>query len=122
MAAGRARQTHGTRARDVDGGTRSHARLHRAMESSGENIRQQRQVADLLHGLFFVGELDEVEIGVGYQDVFGLSSYPSAHIHIAISRARTSRIDGEADTGLAFPAIAAAPAGDVERHSDQVTD
>src|SRR6185295_7268435 len=46
----------------------------------------------------------------------------SAHIHIAVSRARTGRIHGQADAGLAFAAIAAAPAGDVERNGNQVTD
>ncbi len=68
----------------------------------------------------FVGELDQVEIGVRNQNIFRLAAHPSAHVHVAVSGAGTRRIHGQADSGLAFPAIAAAPAGDVERHGDQV--
>ncbi len=69
-----------------------------------------------------VGELDQVEIGVRNQNVFRLAADPSAHVHIAVSGARTRRIHGQADSGLAFAAIAAAPARDVERHGNEVAD
>ena len=70
----------------------------------------------------FVGELDQVEIGVGNQNVFGLAAHPSAHVDVAVGGAGPRRIHGEADSGLAFPAVAASPARDVERHGDQVAD
>ena len=72
--------------------------------------------------LFFVGEFDQVEIGVGHHNIFRLPADPAAHVHIAIRRARPRRIHGEADARLAFAAVAAAPAGDVERHGHQIAD
>src|SRR5262249_25026004 len=45
---------------------------------------------------------------------------PSAHIDVAIGRAGTSRVHRETDTGLAFAAIAATSAGNVEGNGDDV--
>src|SRR5207247_560881 len=59
-------------------------------------------------------------IGVGNHDILGLSADPAAHIDVAVGRAGAGGIDGEADAGLAFKAIAAAAAGDVEGNGDQV--
>src|SRR5581483_2126764 len=108
--------------RDVDRGTRPDARLHATVEPRREDVGEQGEVLDLLHRLFLVGEFDQVEIGVGDHDVFRLSADPSAHVHIAVGRARTGGIHGQADARFAFAAIAAAPAGDVERDGDQVAD
>ena len=57
-------QANRPRARDVDGRTRTNARRHRAVITGRENVGQQRQVADLRHGLRLVGELQQVEVGV----------------------------------------------------------
>ena len=54
--------------------------------------------------------------------VFGLAADPAAHVDIAVSRAGPRRIHVQADAGLAFLAVAAAAAGDVERHRHQVAD
>src|ERR1035438_7351381 len=51
-----------------------------------------------------------------------LPIYPAAHIHVAVSRARPGWVDVQADARFAVFAVAAAPAGDVERHRNQVTD
>ena len=77
---------------------------------------------DLGHGAILVREFQQVEIGVGDHDVFRLAADPAAHVDVAVGRAGPRRIDVQADAGLAFLAIAAAPAGDVERHRDQVAD
>src|SRR5258708_29036403 len=92
------------------------------MEAGGENVGEQREIPDLRHGLFFIGKLEEVEIGIGNHNVFGLSTDPAPHIDIAIRRTRPRGIDGKANPGLALAAVPAAAAGDVEWHSDEITD
>jgi hypothetical protein len=67
-------------------------------------------------------ELDEIEVGIRNHDEFRLTADPAAHIDVAVSSARPSRIYGETDPRLAFAAIATAAAGDVERHGADVTD
>ena len=94
--------------------------VNRAVIAGGENVGEQGQILDLRHRLLSVRELDQVEIGVGNQNVFRLSADPSTHVDIAVSGARTRRIHGQTDAGLAFAAIAAASAGDVERNGDKV--
>jgi len=54
--------------------------------------------------------------------VFGLAADPAAHIHVAVGRAGPRGIHVQADAGLAFLAVAAAPAGDVERYRNNVSD
>src|SRR5690606_15903137 len=68
-----------------------------------------------------VGELQQVPVGIGHQDVLSLAADPAAHVDIAVGAARTVRVDVEADAGLALLAVAAPAAGDVERHRAEVT-
>ena len=115
-------ETDGTRACNIDGSTRTHSCRHRTVIPRGENVGQQRQVQDLRHRFLFVGELEQVEIGVGHHHVFGLAADPTAHIDVTVRRARTRRVHGQADSRLAFAAIPAAAAGDVERHGHEIAD
>ena len=68
-----------------------HAGGYGAVIAGRENVREQRQVLDLRHRLGFVGELQQVEIGVGNHHVLGLPANPSAHVHIAVSGAGPRR-------------------------------
>ena len=109
-------------ARDVDDRARPHARGDGSVVTRGEDIGEQGQVFDLRHGLIPVRELQQVEVGVGHHHVFGLSADPAAHVDVAVRGARTGGVNVQADAGLAFLAVAAAPAGDIERHRDDVAD
>ena len=53
-------------------------------------------------------------------DVVGLPALPAAEVE-AVGRARHVGIRGHADLGVLLPAVAAAPAGDVERDRNEVT-
>ena len=112
----------GTCTGDVDRRTHTDPGADRTVEPGGEDVREHREVEDLLHRLVLVRELQEVPIGVGHEHILGLTADPTAHIDIPVGRARTIGIDVEADAGLAFPAVPAATAGDVERHRDEVAD
>ncbi len=92
------------------------------METGREDVREHGQVEDLLHRLFLVGELEQVPVGVGNQDVLGLTADPAAHVDVAVRRSGPIRVDVLADAGLALLAVATAAAGDVERHGDEVAD
>ena len=96
--------------------------VYSAVIPGRENVGQQRQVLDLGHRLGFVRKLQQVEIGIGNHHVFRLAADPAAHIDVAVSRAGPRRIHVQADPGLAFFAIPAAPAGDVERDRAEVAD
>ena len=122
MTGGGAGQSDRTRAGNVNDRARTDARGDRAVIAGREDVGEQREVLDLRHRAIFVREFEQVEIGVGHHDVLRLAADPAAHIDIAVGRARTCRIDVQADAGLAFFAVAAAPAGDVERHGNQVAD
>src|SRR6202012_3191728 len=106
----------------VHRGTRLDPGRHRAVEAGREDVRQHGQVLDLGQGLVLVGELEQVPVGVGHHHVLGLAADPAAHVHVAVGRARPVRVDVEADAGLAFLAVLAPPAGDVERHAGQGAD
>ena len=99
---------------DVDGRARPDAGGVGAVEAGREDVRQHRQVEDLLHRLVLVGELQEVPVGVRDHHVLGLAADPAAHVDVAVRRARPVRVDVQADAGVALLAVAAAPAGDVE--------
>ena len=92
----------------------------RAVIAGGENVGEQRQVFDLGHRLVGVGEFQQVEVGVGNHDILGLSADPAAHVDVAVRRAGPGGIHVQADAGFSFLAVAAAAAGDVERHGDDV--
>ena len=100
--------------------TGADARGDGAVVAGGEDVGEEREVLDFFHRLGLVGEFEEVEIGVGNHDVFGLAADPPAHVHVPVGRAGAGGVDVEADSGSAFLAVAAAPAGDVEWHADDV--
>src|SRR5690606_11925173 len=88
----------------------------------GEDVRQHGQVEDLVHRLVLVGEPQQVPVGVGHQHVLRLPTGPAAHVDVAVRRARTFRVDVEADARVPLLAVATAPARDVERYGAQVAD
>ena len=108
------------RAGDVDGAPGLHARGHAAVVAGREDVRQHRQVEDLLHRLRLVGELEAVEVRVRDHHVLGLAADPAAHVDVAVRRAGPLGVHGEADAGVLLLAVATAPAGDVERHGHEV--
>ena len=85
-----------------------------------QNVGQTGQIAYLCHGLSLVGEFQQVEVRVGNHDVVGLAAYPSAHVHVAVCRARPRWIDIQTDASGAFLAVSAATAGNVKRYRDQI--
>ena len=92
------------------------------MITGRQDVGEAGQVADLLHGLVAIRQFQQVEVGVGHQHVLGLAAGPVAHVNIAVGTAGTRRVDRQAHAGVHFLAAAAAAAGDVERHRDQITD
>ena len=114
------RQADRSGSRHVDGRAGRHAGGRRAVVAGGEDVRQHREVPDLLEGLIAVGKLEQVEVRERDHHVLGLPADPAAHVDVAVCRARPRRIDVEADTRLAFVAHPAPPAGDVERHRADV--
>src|ERR1039457_6188323 len=118
----RGRQPHGASAGDVHRGAGGDAGGVRAVITGGEDVREHGEIADLLHGLVLVGELQQVEVRVGNHDVLGLAADPATHVDVAVRRAGTVRVDVQADAGLALLAVAAVAAGDVERHAAVVAD
>src|SRR5690606_29932736 len=110
------------RARDVHRRPGGDARGVGAVVAGGEDVRQHGQVEDLLHGLVAVRELQAVEVGEGHHHVLGLPAFPAAHVDVAVGRPGAARVDVEADPRLPLPAVAAPPAGDVERDRDDVPD
>src|SRR5215216_710030 len=105
---------------DIDGRAGGHPGGPGAVVAGREDVRQHGQVPDLGHGLVLVGELEQVEVGVGDGHVPGLAAQPAAHVDIAVGGAGPGRVDVLADAGVALLAVAAAPAGDVEGDADQV--
>src|SRR5215208_2365669 len=107
---------------DIDRRAGGHPGGVRAVVAGREDVRQHGQVADLLHRLVLVGELEQVPVGVGDGHVLGLAAQPAAHVDIAVGGAGPGRVDVLADAGVALLAVAAAAAGDVEGDADQVAD
>jgi hypothetical protein len=118
----RGRQADRAGAGDVDRRARLHAGRVGAVEPGREDVRQHRQVEDLLHRLILVGELQEVPVGVRDHDVLGLAADPTAHVHVPVGGARPIGVRVQADARLALLAVTTAPTGDVEGHRDEVTD
>ena len=117
----RGSQPNGAPARDVDRRAGTYPSRVRAVEAGREDVRQHRQVEDFLHRLLFVGELEQVPVGVRDHHVLGLATDPAAHVDIAVCRAGAVRVDVEADTGFTLLAVATASTGDVEGHRDEVS-
>src|SRR4029453_8449450 len=107
---------------DVDGRAGGHPGGPGAVVAGREDVRQHGQVPDLGHGLVAVGELEQVEVGIGDGHVLGLAAQPAAHVDIAVGGPGPGRVDVLTDPGVAFFAVAAAPTGDVEGDADQVAD
>ena len=120
VSGGRSGEPDGACTGDVDDRADAAARVDGSVEAGGEDVREHGEVFDLGHGLIFVGEGNEVEVGVGNEDVFGLAADPSAHIDVAVGSAGAAGIDVEADAGFLRAAGAAASAGDVEGDGDEV--
>ncbi len=106
----------------VDDGADLNACGDGSVEAGGEDVGEHGEVFDLRHGLGLVGEFDEVEVGVGDHDEFGLAADPAAHVDVAVGSAGAAGIDVEADAGLLLAAGAAAAAGYVEGDCDEVAD
>ena len=104
---------------DVHRRSRSDSRLDAPVEASWQDVREEGEVFDLRHCLVFVGELQQLEVGIGDHHVIGLPALPVAQIE-AVGPARDLGIGGHADLGVLLPAVAAAPASHVERDRDQV--
>ena len=102
--------------------SRGDAGVDAAVIAGWQDIRETGQVLNLLHRLRLVGELQQVEVGVRNHDVFGLSSYPSAHVHIAIGTPGAPGVHSQAYAGFAFSAVPASAARHVERSRHQVAD
>ncbi len=92
------------------------------MEAGWQNVGEHGEVADLRHRLVTIREFQQVEIGIGDGDIFRLTTDPAAHVDVAISAAGAGRVHREAHAGILRLAAAAAAAGDVERHGDDVAD
>ena len=89
------------------------------MECCRENVRQEGQVADLLHGLVLVWEAEQLKVGIGHKQVFRLSTLPIAEIE-PVGSTGDIWIRSLADFRPARPAIATPAARDIERHRDEI--
>ncbi len=114
------REPHRSGARDVADRAHPDAGLDRAVEAGRQNVAQHGEIADLAHGAIAIGELQQVEIGIGHHDVARLAADPAAHVDVAVGAARPGMVHVQADAGVAILAGAAATASDVERHGDEV--
>ena len=95
---------------------------HAAVVAGREDVGQHGQVEDLLHRLVLVREAQQVPVRVRHHHVLRLAADPAAHVDVAVRGTGPVRVDVEADPGLALLAVAAPPAGDVERHRAEVAD
>src|SRR5438034_2786586 len=100
--------------------SRSLLRFYRSIVARREDVGEQRKVLDLFQSLVLVRKFEKVKIRIRRHHVIGLAADPSTHVDVAESGAGAIPIDIQADAGLAFPAVAAAPARDVERDGNQV--
>src|ERR1700730_10556301 len=92
------------------------------MKTRGQNVRKHSEVADLIHGLVFIREFEQVEIGEGHQDVVRLASYPTAHINVTIRATWLLLIYIEANARVPFTASTAASTGHIKWNGYQVAD
>ena len=107
-------QTDRAGASDVDDGAGAHLSHHRAVEARREDVREQRQVGNLLHRLRAIWELEQIEVRIRDHHVLGLAAHPAAHVDVAVGRARARRVDVQAHTRVPALARRAAAARDVE--------
>src|SRR4051794_7471644 len=104
----------------VNNRARADARSYGSVITRGKDVRKQCQIPDLCHRLIFVGEFEEVEIGVRDHDILRLPSDPAAHIYVAIRGSGAGRIDVQANARFSFLAVTATAACDVEGHRAEV--
>src|SRR5690242_11740738 len=86
------------------------------MVAGRQNIRQARQIPNLLHCLVFVRELQEIEVSIRNHHVFSLAADPPAHVNVTVRASGASGVYVEADARFLFPTVSATSAGDVERN------
>ncbi len=79
------------------------------------------RILDLGHGLVFVREPQDVEIGVRDHHVLGLAADPTTHVDITVGSTGTGGVDIQADARFPFFAIAAAAARNIKGHRDEIT-
>src|ERR1700676_5489670 len=92
------------------------------MITGRQDIRQAGQISNFFHGLRFILELQEVEVGIGYQNVFRLAADPATHVNITVSAAGPRRVDVQTDTGFLFFAVSATTARHVKWDRNQIPD
>ncbi|SFI70060.1 hypothetical protein SAMN05421835_101498 [Amycolatopsis sacchari] len=91
-----------------------------AVPAGGEDVGEHGEVV-----LVVVArrQPEQVEVRVGHAEVFGLPAVVRAHVGVAVGRAvhAFGGVGAQAERRPASLAVAAGPAGDVERHRDAAT-
>ncbi len=89
------------------------------MKSGGEDVGKKKEVVfPLVTGL--AGKFERVEIGVGNEHEFGLTSFVGTHPSIAVSGVRGFGIQDQARFGVSAVTVEAISAGDVEGQDNAV--
>src|SRR3977135_1649374 len=114
-------KAHRPRPGDIHRRSGLNACIDRSVETGRQNVGQHRQIENLGLGLLFVGEAEQVEIGVGDHDVFRLAAHPTPEIDIAVGAAGPLVIDVEAHIRAPLPTRPAATASYVERHRNKIS-
>jgi len=115
-------EAYGACSGDIDDGADADACGDGTVKASGEDVGEHGEVFDLRHSLLLVGEFNEIEVGVGDEDVLGLATDPAAHVDVPVGSASAAGVDVEADAGLLLAAGDAAAACDVEGNGDKIAD
>ena len=111
----RSSKPHRSRTRDIYNRTNPDAGFHRTVKAGRQDVRKHRQVADFFHRLLAIGELEQIEIGIGHHDIAGLPANPASHINISIGATGTRRVDRQANTCVLGFTATAATTSDIER-------
>src|SRR3981081_2796345 len=88
----RASQSNGTSPGHQHSCPGSDARGNRAVVTGGENVGEAGQISNLFHGLSFVRQLQEIEVGIRNHHVFGLTADPSSHVDISVAHPGPGRV------------------------------
>ena len=89
VARSRASQSDRACARNVYHRARANTGADRSMETGRKYVGQAREILDLGHGLVFVREPQDVEIGVRDHHVLGLAADPTTHVDITVGSTGT---------------------------------
>ena len=115
----RGEQADRARAEDDHGVPRADAGQHRPVVPGREDVRQHGEITlELGAG----GQPEQVEVRERHPQVLGLATLVGAHLRVAV-RGPVHPLGGvhpQAERGPAVHAVAAAPAGDIERHGHPV--